>query len=305
MALIEIYKLTGDANYEEAIHKTYRYVMDNSVFGIDDDTMVVIDKDNNNEIHLGSISLLIITILMYSEIFKTANDMKTAAKLGNMIVKLQDENGQFTHVLSYPVMNVVDQFRIVCYSSEACCGLIKLYTKIKEEKYLKTVRRAFSFFIDQGYDKYCDHWLSCAVNELTQYYPEDQFFNFGLKNATNQIEFLISKETAFPTFLELLNEANNTVERIKEVGKNDLLGKYPLDRFYDAFPVRLFLQLNGVFFPELAMFFQNPERIVNGVFHRHHSFRVRNDDVASHVISYCHFIQNILPSYSDAAIRRV
>jgi len=305
MALMEIYKLTDDTIYEEAIHKTYRYVMDNCVFDIGSDTVAVVDKYNNNEIRLGGLGLLIVTIVMYSEIFDNDEDIGTAAKLGNMIAELQDENGQLTHVLSYPDLNVVDQFRTVFYSGEACYGLMKLYSKTREKRYFETVRKAFSFFIEQGYEKYYDHWLSYAVNELTQYAPEDQYFEFGLKNATNQIDFIINRETTWPAFLELLNAAHSMVEHMKETGKNDLLGKYPLDRFYEAFPARLFFQINGIFFPELAMFFQNPDRIVDGVFYRHHSFRVRDDDVAHHVIGLCHFIQNVMPRYANDTISRV
>lgn len=305
MAFLDIYNLTGDESYKDAIQKSYRYFIDNYLFHIDDETAVIVAKENENEIRLGALGLAIIAILMYSEAFGTTEDLDKAIKLGNMIVYLQDEDGQFTHVLNYPDLSVKDKFRIVYYSGEACYGLMKLYSVTKDERYLAAVKKAFSFFIAQGYEKYYDHWLSYAVNELTRYAPEDEYFEFGLKNVTNRIEFIIHRLTTWPTFLELFNAAYSMIDRIKELDKDYLLTKYPIDRFYDAVSVRLFRQLNGVLFPEMAMFFKNPERILYGAFIRHHSFRVRDDDVAHHLIGYCHFIKNVLPHYPDNTINRV
>jgi hypothetical protein len=53
------------------------------------------------------------------------------------------------------------------------------------------------------------------------------------------------------------------------------------------------------------MFYQNPDRMLYGTFIRHHSFRVRDDDIAHHLIGYCHFINNVLPSYEGGIARRV
>ena len=305
MAFMDIYNLTGDESYKEVIKKSYRYILDTCVIAVDEETAVVVDKDNDNEIRLGALGLTIIMILMYADIFGTNEDLDRAVQIGNAICRLQDERGQFTHVLSYPDLSVKDQFRIVYYSGEACYGLMSLYVRTKDEKYLGIVKKAFDFFIAEKYEKYFDHWLSYAVNELTRYAPEDRYFEFGLKNATNQIDFITQRLTTWPTFLELINAAFTMIERIKELGRDDLLSNYPIDKFYDAVSVRLFRQLNGVLFPEMAMFYQNPERMLYGVFIRHHYFRVRDDDVAHHLIGYCHFIKNVLPYYPDGKICRI
>jgi hypothetical protein len=304
MALMEMYLLTGDESYKEPIRKTYRFFMGRAV-KTGENTMVVVDQDNKNEVRLGALGLSIIMILMYAEIFGTDEDLEKAVWIGEAILTMQNENGDFTHVLGYPDLNVVDQFRVVYYSGEACYGLMRLYGRVKDERYLGAVEKAFDFFIANHYEKYYDHWLSYSVNELTRVAPEDRYFEFGLKNVMGRIGFIINRLTTWATFMELLNAAFGMIERIKELGKSYLLENYKVDDFYDALSVRLFRQLNGVLFPEMAMFYQNPDRMLYGTFIRHHSFRVRDDDIAHHLIGYCHFIKNLLPSYEGGTVKRV
>jgi hypothetical protein len=304
MALIEMYHLTGDESYKEPIQKTYRFLMSRAV-KTSENTMMVVDQDNKNEIRLGAMGLSIIAILMYAETFETDEDVEKAVWMANAILTMQDDSGDFNHVLKYPDLSLVDKFRVVYYSGEACYGLMRLYNRVKDERYLDAVKKAFEFFIANNYERYYDHWLSYAVNELTQYAPEDRYFEFGLKNATGNMDFIINRLTTWATFLELLNAAFSMIERIKSLDKSYLLEGYPIDDFYDALSVRLFRQLNGVLFPEMAMFYQNPDRMLYGAFIRHHAFRVRDDDIAHHLIGYCHFIKNVLPFHAGGLVKRV
>ena len=170
---------------------------------------------------------------------------------------------------------------------------MKLYQKTKEAKYLEVVKKAFDFFIENKYENYSDHWLSYSANELTGSYPEDKYFEFGLKNTFNNIDFALTRETSFATLLELLNAAQEMIERIKFLGKDYLLEPYDIDKFYKALDERIKYQAYGVMLPELAMFFSDPYKFQYGAFIRHHTFRLRNDDTAHHLIGYCHYIENI------------
>jgi hypothetical protein len=293
MALLEVYRRAGGDGFRAAAEASYAFFMREFVKDSGPDASVVIDPVNGREVRLGALGLGIIAVLDRAEIFGSGEEVAIARRLGNQILQMQDFSGQFTHVLTYPDLETKAKFRIVYYSGEACYGLMKLYARTGEEKYLAAVERAFEFFIANNYEKYYDHWLSYATNELTKIRPDDRYFEFGLKNAFLRLDFIYDRLTTWPTFLELLNAAHLMLEHIKAIGRQYLLEPYDVDFFYKTMETRVARQQNGVMFPEMAMFFARPAQILYGVFIRHHSFRVRDDDVAHHLIGYSHFISNV------------
>ncbi len=168
-------------------------------------------------------------------------------------------------------------------------SLLRLYAIDQEAIWLREVKHTFNYFIDNDYWKYHDHWLSYAANELTIYEPEDKYFIFGLKNCNDRLHFIYNRDTTYPTFLELTMAAYKIIDTIIELEKEYLLEHIDHEFLIKTIDHRAEYQRVGFFYPEVAMYMKKPSVILNGFFIRHHSFRVRIDDVEHYLSGYCQY----------------
>lgn len=111
------------------------------------------------------------------------------------------------------------------------------------------------------------------------------------KNAFDNLPFIYERETTFPTFLELTVATKEMTLRMEAEGQQALLTSYSLENLEKTITKRALYQLNGYFYPELAMYYKNPARIEGSFFIRHQSFRVRIDDVEHNISGYVRYYQ--------------
>jgi hypothetical protein len=157
---------------------------------------------------------------------------------------------------------------------------MRLYVLTGNDLWLKTVEKAFEHFIAKEHWKHHDHWLGYCVNELTRYKPEERYFRFAIRNIAGPLNFVENRITTFPTLLELMMAARQTLSRIAaDPQLHRLFASIDLAHFERAIEKRANHLLNGHFWPEMAMYCQKPDRIAGSFFIRHHAFRVRIDDI--------------------------
>lgn len=299
-SMLEAYETTKNPELEAAIKRSINFLNSQGIVRLVDSEgrmkSYVIEKTNGNEIKLGANAHAILAFSKYTKLFNDNRYLPLMVELAEGISSFQNkDDGSFVHVLNYPDLSVKDSFRTIYYDGEAAFSLMRLYDIDRNECWLRIVEKAFEFFIKNSYWRYHDHWLSYCSNELLKYKLEKQYIEFNLQNASGILDFCLTRETTYPTLLELLMATYNMIERLKvENCYLDTLDSFDEAKFLTAIDHRAEHQLNGLFFPEVSMYFKSPGRILWAFYIRHHSYRVRIDDIEHNISSYCNYLHQRL-----------
>jgi len=298
-SMVEAWEITKNPELEKAILRSINYIVNSLVRRVtlkeQESTIAFLVEHTGKEVKLGANAVCILALSKYSEVTGTQEYLELLEQLALGIEYMQNKKtGKFVHVLNYPDLTIKEQFRIIYYDGEAAFGLIRLYGLTKDERWLALVERAFDYFISAEHWKAHDHWLSYCVNELTLYRDDERYYRFGLQNVMGYLDFIANRITTFPTLLELMMAAERMIIRLQSsIEHKHLLHNIDLDVFYSALEKRAHYLLNGHFWPEYAMYFSHPDKFLGSFFIRHHSFRVRIDDVEHYLSGFVGYYKYI------------
>lgn len=282
-SMLEAWEVTREPGLWAAIDRSLGHLTGTLIYrvALPSGELAAFLVDTGDEIKLGGNAVAILALVKHAELTGKRLHIRLLDELATGILHMQDPStGRFAHVLTYPTLEVKQDFRIIYYDGEAAFGLMRLHGLTGDPRWLSAVEKAFEHFIAAEHWKAHDHWLSYCVNELTMYRSEERYYRFGINNFRDHLDFVRERITTFPTLLELMMAAQGTVKRLAaDPALSHLLDGVDLVLFERALHHRAHYLLNGHFWPELAMFHANPRRIVGSFFIRHHAFRVRIDDV--------------------------
>ncbi|BEP71060.1 hypothetical protein GmRootV35_55740 [Variovorax sp. V35] len=302
-AMLEAWELTRDDTLRAAIDRAIDHLTDALIrdYTLPDGREVAYLVDTGGEIRLGGNAACVRMFVRYCELMETRHWLPLLEKLALGIVALQDPaSGRFDHVLHAADLSLKQASRVIFYDGEAAFGLMRLYGFTRDPRWLAAVEKAFDHFIASQHWQSHDHWLSGCVNELTQWSPQERYFRFGLQNVAGYLDFVLDRKTTFPTLLSLMLAAQQMLQRLESMpAMRHLLDELDTEKFYRALDYRAHYLLNGFFWPEMAMYFRRPSTVVGAFFVRHHSFRVRIDDVEQYVTGFAAYHRYLLDRRSQ------
>lgn len=296
-AMLEAWEATRDETAKAAIDKALHRLTTELIrtVALPDGSSAAFLVDSGDEIKLGGNALSILALVKHCELTGDFRHRDLLDNLARGVRFMQDDaTGGFFHVLHYPSLAIKAPFRTIYYDGEAALSLMRLFILTGKKCWLNMVERACDHFIREERWKEHDHWLSYCVNELTMWRRHERYIKLGIDNIRNCLDFVERRITTFPTLLELMMSAEAMIARVKADPEcAHLLSGVDLERFYDVLHYRANYLVNGHFWPEMAMFFANPDKIEGSFFIRHQAFRIRIDDVEhylSGLVSYRNFL---------------
>lgn len=288
-SLICRYRMVPDGALAEKIQRTIGYMLTQVRY--DAGGRAYLYEEKADEIKLGGCGMAVVALTEYMDAFQSDEYTDVCRALGEGILSMMDQStGEYYHVLNGDFSRK-EEMRTVYYDGEATFALCRLYSLTGEDRWLEAAKAAVDHFIRADYTQYRDHWVAYSMNEITKHIPDNpEYYAFALDNAQKNLEEIAQRDTTYHTYLELLMATFQVYDRMLQSGGSAT--GFDLRAFLAAIYARADRQLNGYFFPEYAMYMENPQRVLNTFMVRHDGYRVRIDDVQHNIGGYYLYYTN-------------
>lgn len=285
-AMIQEYSISKNEESAKAINAAVNYLLNNVMYlnsvkvypGVN--AAFVYNKEDNT-VELGTCALTLLALIEYDEVFETDVYDNLCESLGQGLLEFIDRNKvAFNHVLNRD-LSVKVAFKTEYFTDEAVFALCRLGKHTNGRMGYSEAEMLVREMCNNAWEIYHDHWTSYAMNELTQGRDSMEYWELGLKNITSNYQILNNIETVAPIYTELMMSGFEMWDRCKNLKPGQF--DFNEQRFYQALAARIQNQANGYFYPEVAMYMQNPARVIGTFMSRNNNFRIRIDDVQHNI----------------------
>ncbi|WP_258236910.1 hypothetical protein [Mammaliicoccus sciuri] len=127
---------------------------------------------------------------------------------------------------------------------------------------------------------------------MIQIEPEEKYYQFAFQNLGEHLKNVQNRQSTDPLLLGMLMATYNIVESSKQHDQSELIKQYiDVDLLVDTIHRRADYMRTGYFYPEVAMYFQNPERILEAFYIKHEGYHVEIDDIEHYLTSYVEYLK--------------
>lgn len=287
--LVLQYEMTGNQELLDPIERALAY-LEKQMHYKDSKTAFLNDRGTLN---VGGNGISLLAYVSYAEITGSDKYNSLIEALANGIIYLQKDDGSYIHTLNKSDYSVYKEYITVFYDGEATYGILRAYGLLGKEEYLKTAEKAADYFIANKYEELHSHWIAYSFNEITKYLPKEEYFNFGLLNVHGYTDRVNRTVTAAHTTCETMGATFELYVRLMESGiQCDMLEKFDEELLFEAYNRRVYYGMHYFIQPEQAMYFSNPQLILNSFAVREDNFRIRIDDIQHFMGGYYLYWKN-------------
>lgn len=247
--------------------------------------------DNEGSAQLATQAVLLLVLTHHAEVTGKSEHAEVRQGLAASLLTMQKANqGDFYAQWDIARKAPTSEATSDTASWQAITALLSHYRMQQAPSLLEAAIAGVQALLDNGTSKKHDHWQAICLAELIEYRQDSRYFDHALDNLSTLMPIMERSMETLPGLLQLCLATARIIDRISALPHlRHQLADFDLKRFFEALHFRGNHMLNGVFWPELAMYFQHPHQIAGSSFIRIDSFRVRIDDVANYLSGFIQF----------------
>ena len=265
-AIIQGYRLLPSETLAKGIDRAAGWLLSQTAYTEDD----VAYLPDHGEITLESSALALIALADCAETSGNTGYIPACEALGAGILSLLDTGtGSFTHVLDASDLGRKEAVRSAEWDGMGVTALCRLYGLTQDPLWLWAAELVLDRMIEEDPAQYGDVWTACALREVTKYAQDrTDYFVFALKHAQVNMASVYGAQGTDPAGLEMLLVSCETYGAMLDAGYS--ADGFASELLQEIIAVRAQRQLDGYLFPEYAMYFAEPQKVLG-------AFMVRED----------------------------